>query len=796
MKRWVLGASVALVSAALLAFGAAAYLHTHQGLSAAEWREFSARTGTKVSFDAHGIPTVEAPSWPQVIEAQGYVVAAERMFHMDMLRRSASGELAELLGPDLVARDRGRRDEDWLGAAERAVGALPARERELVEAYTRGVNRFLKEHGAAAGSEYWLLRARPRPWTPRDTMLVFLMMCEQLSASAQREASEARWMEHLGADWFPFLFPEDHPWNQPYFGEPQRKGPALPGGRLPPAPIAPDELAALIAAPGEEEDTLGASNSWGWCRGRRCILANDPHLGATVPHLWFAMRLRVSAKDWAVGVAIPGIPSVILGMNPYLAWAFTNVGEDVDDYFVEDLSPDGKNYLKEVVAGEEKWAPVEERPYRIEVKGGAPVEGVARFTHRGPLAQRPHVEGWSSRMWLPLQPEMLRFTIGLPFARSWDEANVALDDFRVPAQNVLIADRRGQLGYRAGGTGLVRRARGRFPARAVGGEWAWFEDPSQRPRLHYYLRDGVRVSRSGGPTVTATAAVTSTVGGADLPRFLATANERIWVDQLGHAWAEDLRKERIRSVLSAAESFSAADASRLQLDTVSRYHRRLLEWVAEHSGADADAAPVLSRWKAWSGAAVDDPTTFTEALLIEKGLIDLCVGRVRRRFLPEAERDLPYTARLDSAWVLTAMDTPGGFTVFGFDEAELARALLARVRAQAGAPRYTVENRWQAQHPFARLPYVGRFFRVPEPEQPGWWTLVRVETPRYGASTRLVWDLGEPRNSTWSLPMGQSGHAGSTHFADLQPLFHAGKPLTVFAADEEWWFAPTEGGTE
>jgi penicillin amidase len=707
--------------------------------------------GAEIAMDANGIPTIEGPDWERVLAAQGFVHAANRMFHMDLLRRSASGRLSELFGPTTVDRDRSRREEDWIGVADRAFERLDPHQKKQIKAYTAGVNRFIREHEGRWGIEYVLLDLVPEPWLERDSVLVLLAMCDQLATGAPSEAEAELWRSKLTPEWFAFMFPDDHPWNEPLFGGTSARI-ELPEEKLPKRSI---DAAELAVAPHEPAETLGASNSWGWCGKTGCFLANDPHLGATVPHLWFAVRLRVSPKHWVVGVSIPGLPGVVLGMNPHLAWAFTNVGEDVDDYLLERV--DGDRYLASIEDGREIWKPIETKSFEISVRNGAPVKGTARFTHRGPLAPRPHLEGLYSRQWLPFQPGKLGFASRMNQATSWAEMNAALDSMLVPAQNVLILDRAGNLGYRASGSGIVRRVSGRRPQPALEGEWAGYQPASTRPRLLFYA------------TGTATTA-----------RFIATANQRMWIDEFGHRWTEDLRAHRIREMLSARDDFSRADMNAMQLDTKSEYHRRLIAWVAAR-------AAVPERWKKWSGVASEDPDTFTEATELDRTLVELCAGRVRERF---GLGDARYSARHDSGWVLTVLEQPGALEVFGLDEEEVAEKLVEKIGSVKRAP-YQVKNRWQAQHPFVgRLPLVGDLFRVEEHYQFGWKDVVRVEQPKYGASTRLVWDLADPKNSTWSLPVGQSGHVHSSHFADLQEAWSDARPMKVFDDDSEWWVAP------
>jgi penicillin amidase len=741
--RWAtrIGLLIALsiMGAALFAY----WTYQRQGLDPEEL----VHPGATITLDDRGIPTIEAEDYETLLEAQGFVTASERLFQMDLYRRAGSGRLAELFGPGVVPLDRTRREEDWLGTAVRAVTELDLASRAQLEAYARGVNRFINEHPDRWGIEYPILRTAPEVWQPHDSVLVLLQMCDQLATTARSEAETELWRQKLPPDWFAFLFPEDHPWNEPMFGGRGRPGPELPSKALAPGPVRTGELRSI-----ERRSTAG-SNSWAWCGGTGCFLANDPHLGHTVPALWYAVRLRQSATKWVAGVSIPGLPGVVLGMNPHLAWAFTNVGEDVDDYLLEEV--DGDRYVASVEDGQKTWRPIEERPYDIQVRGADPIRGVARFTHRGPLGPRDGLDGLYSRQWLPLKAGMIRYASRLTEAKSWDELNGALDDMAVPAQNVLMVDRDGNIGYRASGTGIVRRVTGRRPQPALEGEWIGFQDRSTRPRKLL--------------------ARTSTA-----PTFIGTANQRIWVDEFSHRWAEDLRHHRIREVLSSRTDFQPADMRALQLDTKSELHRRILSFLASNATGEDE---LRARWSGWDGVAATSPETFTDALEAERLLLETCIGRVRAAYgIPEGAK---YAARLDSAWVLTVLER-GSLDVFGLDTAEAATEIVRRV---AGAPRtpYTIENRWQAQHPFVgRVPLLGDRFRVDERPQVGHVSLVRSEAPKFGASTRLLWNLSSPLESTWALPVGQSGHLRSPHYRDLQADWFADRPMKVLDPRFTW----------
>lgn len=776
MRRWVFRILAILVVVSVVAFGLLHWLLGRQGAPLAGVE----RVGVSAEpLDGFGVPVIRGGDWAAIVEAQGFVVASERLFQMDLIRRFAGGRLSELFGRAALDADLRRHREDWSGVAGRAVEELPADERELCEAYAAGVNRFITRAEGHWSIEYALLRIEPEPWRCADTMLVLLSMIEQLTGAGEADAVRGAWKQALGERWFDFLFTQHHPWNEPIIGTTTRTV-VLPLDRpLPAEPLGADEghaaknstaretfagvpepfasQLALLAGGGTD---VPGSNSWAWCGTTGCYLANDPHLGYSVPQTWFALRLERSPEEWAVGVSLPGIPGIVLGMNRHLAWAFTNVGEDVDDLLLERLSENGASYLADVEDGREVWVPVRTVSSIIRVKDAEPVTVEAHFTHRGPIEDRPHT-GPSSRQWLAFQPGMLRLPSKLARAKDWTELNAALDDMKAPAQNVLMVDRAGNLGYRASGTGVKRRLDGQVPQPAIAGEWAGFEPPGARPRRFL--------------------AASST---ATTPRFIATANQRIWPSPFGHAWADDARHERIRRALAASDRFGPGDMQALQLDTESRFHRWLLDWVAARAKPESEEQRrLLETWRRFDGVATKDRATFTRALAVEDAAQKLLIDRVRKHRLAPRDADLPYRHRLWRAWLLTTLDTRDGTEVFGVDEAAFAQRLLEIAEKTRVEPDYAEQNAWLAQHPFAqRVPLIGPLFEISRMPQVGSAQVPRVEGPKFGASVRVVWSLSRPEDSRWSFPVGQSGHIGSPHYDDARAGWFAERWRPVFPA--------------
>ncbi len=751
--------SILLASLSLIAVGAFYLYAKRQGVPSSFWKDFKT---AKVVFDENGIPTVSSSSWQSLLEAQGYVVASERMWQMDLMRRKTRGRLSEWFGEKTLELDLSRHRQDWPGVLEKAYQSLPNDEKQDCADYAKGVNRFIKDFEGRWGVEYTLLGVKPEPWSCVDSLSVVLMMSESLTKYIDREAMQHRWFSSLPEDWREFLFPMDHPWNHPELkGDRAVKEIALP---IHPIKFS-DEDKKFFSHPFKKlhEHVSIGSNSWAVRDEKSYFLANDPHLAYSVPMIWYAIRLKLSDKNWVVGASLPGVPGVVIGMNPDIAWSFTTTNEDVDDLVEEKIDHEKNLYL----SSPSNWQPLKEKSFVVKVKDKNPVYGKARFTHRGPVVEIEDLPNRSfSRQWLALKPGILRLPIAkLNRASDWQSFNAALDEWKNPAQNVSYLDRKGNVGVRIIGTSVKRKASGRMIHLADKGEWLGFEPPSKRRRVYYPAGEKERV-------------------------YLPTANQRMWPDKWGNHWDDDSRHNRLRSLLGENKPYSHQAMSRAQSDTYSRYSKLVLAWVSKGLPTNVKKyQDLVMRWQAWDGFAESDEKTYSEAILIDRWLTEICLERVREKFLPHEPEDLKYWHPLRRAWLIRVMQEEDGLSVFGLKNAKVAQSLADRVLSRTSRLPYPLANRFQKQHPFVEaIPVIGQFFSVTEYPQWGSYTTVRLERPKYGPSTRLIWDLKNPANSTWSFPVGQSGHFTSPYYSNMQRDFFQDKPLKVFGDGGQWVF--------
>jgi penicillin amidase len=435
-----------------------------------------------VQRDVHGVPHIHAGSLDDLVFAQAFVTAEDRLFQMDTLRRHAAGELAEILGAALIPHDKQQRTLQIRAAADRAVAALPADQIHLLEVYAQGVNAAMAQQAAHLPIEFRLLGYQPAPWTPRDSVLVSLAMFQDLTdehaTKLDREALTAQLTAAGAADLIPDLYPvgswRDHP--------PANAAPDLtiPGPPIEEVPL--DESQARVARPNTgrpemEQLALGqagmgdcpacfpGSNNWvvsgAHTASGKPLLSNDMHLTATLPGIWYEADLEApmagSAEPLHVaGVSIPGLPLIVVGHNAHVAWGFTNLGADVQDIYIESVRGSGDAAEFQAVDG--SWQPVVHLPELIKVKHGKDVELDVTATRHGDAVTpilTPLLPGETRQLalrWVLYEPGVVQIpSLDIDSAHDWPSFLAAFAKFGGPAQNVVYADDQGHIGYHAAG---------------------------------------------------------------------------------------------------------------------------------------------------------------------------------------------------------------------------------------------------------------------------------------------------------------------------------------------------------
>lgn len=690
----------------------------------------------QVALDGRGVATIRAGSFQDAFRVQGYLAARERLFQMELQRRAADGLLSELFGPMALPLDRTHRVYGFHQAADAALPQLPEDEREALEAFADGVNAFIQSHPDRWGLEFKLLGTKPRPWTPADCLKGLLLMHEDLSSTWRAELrnealkvlpdNQRRALQPVATEWDQLIIPDfeapkldaellfqAQPLLQP------TKPPGLPG-----------DVLGLSARAGERDDSIG-SNAWVVSGSRtssgKPMLVNDPHLGLASPGIWLPLRIEIGER-LVEGVALPFLPGITLGRNQAIAWGFTNLGTDVQDLYREN--------------------PIGERIEDI------PVKGRAAERLRVPLGLHgPQVRPGYSLKWTALDPANLRMPMTkLIRATDWDSFNAACDGFLGPAQNIVYADAAGHIGYRA--TGLIPlRKKGNDGSLPVDGndpanDWQGFVSQTEMPRV---------LDPAKG--------------------YLVTANQRIlgtgFPYPVATRWASPVRAKRIAELIEAAGKLDHAGAEIIQMDVVSLEHRDFMNL----------AAPLLGgAWKSgfqgWNGAADAGSRRFLEAERLKNAFRGQLLNRVLRGTGWDADS---FNSDTGDALLREALKvdqeawTRGGLG--DKQEALLEAARQTRKQMGRGPKTWGESNRLDLQHPLGRAGGIlGWLFNPSRVVQSGANHTVRVAKPDFGQSMRFIVDWGNLDASTLVVPLGVSGHLGSSHRQDQLKEWLKGDP--------------------
>ncbi len=461
------------------------------------------RSAVMVTRDAQGVPSITAGNLHDALFAQGYVTASDRLWQMDALRRHGAGELAEILGSSMVEHDRRQRILQMRATADRALTQLPGDQRAELEAYAAGVNSYINGHRGALPVEFRLLGYKPAAWTPRDSLLILLVMFQDMSTRFPQKMDREALSRHLPADLLPDLYPvgswRDHPpaagdrsLSAPHAVElipldpsQARVGPATP----PDSGTGTRELLAASEALESTtacEDCRAGSNNWAVSGVRTAsgkpLLANDTHLNLLIPSAWYEMALRtttpVEAADVAAGnldasgFTLPGLPFVVIGRNAHVAWGVTNLGGDVQDVRVEHLRGTGAGTEFEQTEG--VWAPVEHHEERIRVRGGLDrMLDVETTTHvvGTESMETPIISGLYpsdprtlSLAWTAYAPRAVSVPLlGSNLAADGTALVQSFAGFGGPTLNLVWADTDGHIGYHAIGLVPVRGSLAKQP---------------------------------------------------------------------------------------------------------------------------------------------------------------------------------------------------------------------------------------------------------------------------------------------------------------------------------------------
>jgi len=781
--KWVRRAGWALAAVVLLAVLAAGggYLWLRTSLPQTSGTIALPNLAHRVTIarDADGIVTIRADNEAEAYYGLGFAHAQDRLFQMDLMRRLGAGRLSEVIGGATVDTDRLMRLFGLYRLAEAGLAAIPAEMRADLDAYAAGVNAYIDTHAGALPPEFYLLRYRPEPWRPADSLVWGKLMAFQLGTNWWDEMLRYRLARKLTPVQLGELWPLP-PGSD--MGPPEAQRPKDDRADLVPAMPALPWL----------QPSAGASNSF-VVDGRlsasgKPLLANDPHLGLQAPIQWYLVRIETPTLR-LVGATAPGVPLLIIGHNGHVAWSFTTTQADTQDLFREQtIAGDDAHYVTP-----QGPAAFEAHEETIKVRGTDDVRLTARQTRHGPVVSDLPSVKWEDKTqalalsWAALRTDDMTAValFRMNRAQNADELMTALADFDSPVQNVLYADTSGHIGFIAAGRVPMRKsvyAAGEMPAPGWmdAYDWAGFIPFASLPQI-------------AQPSTGWIATANNDIRPVDYFRFIAAK------------WDLPYRYNRIAELIEATPKHTPDSLAAIQLDTRSEAAAEVVPaLLAQLEGGpplSEPAATALTLLKNWNFQVTRDqpaPLIATAWLaelndrVLRAKLGDLFEDYAQRNFITVTS----LIAGADPSWCADAQ-APRPCAALVRDAFIAAVDKLAR--AYGGDP-----NRWQwgdahrarfTNLVLNQVPLLSLLLPAPIATDGDNFTVNRA-TPRtdfdsvdysdvHGAGLRAIFDLADLDRSRFIIAGGQSGNPLSEHYGDLVERWRDGRYIELRGAGTE-----------
>ena len=719
--------------------------------------------------DASGIPTITATNRVDLAYATGFVHGQDRFFQMDLTRRKAAGELAEIVGAAVVFLDKKSRLHRFRARAKQVLATLSSTEALILKAYTNGVNDGLSGLGAKP-FEYFLLGSDPRPWEQADSLLVvYSMFIELNDEAADRDIGRGLARNALPKPVFDWLFPVGTNWDAPLMGQP-RGALELPG---------PGEYSlrgmstASITLHEWPERLYPGSNNWavaGHLTGNgAAIVANDMHLGLTTPNVFYRARLQVrgEAPIDLNGVTLPGAPILVAGSNGHVAWSNTNsYGDWTDAVIVRQaeepdfyLTPDGP---KPIITHRET----------ILVKDQDPVVMEVRETIWGPLREEnPDADQLIAVRWIAHDTDGVN--LGHLDLETTPDAESAMDianGIGMPPQNFIVGDADGNIGWTIAGK-IPRRIGSQIPVDwSDSAGWAGWVPAEEYPRV--LNPESGRIWSANARVADGDALAILGDGGYDL----------------------GARAKQIRDGLYAIDQFSPQDMLAIQLDDRALFLERwrdLLLATLDLSAVAGNKERGLFRQlvEDWIPRATQESVGYR---LVREFRMEVHRRAIVMMFQPVleyyGEEYLEVSNQFEGPiWSLVSQKPAHILTDDYADWDDLLlQAVDENIKCYSANYLNGLENRtWgerntaAIRHPLSpAVPFLSRWIDMPADHLHGDSNMPLAQLPSFGASERFAVSPGDEENGYLHMPAGQSGHPLSDYYRKGHDDWVQGRPTS------------------
>lgn len=721
----------------------------------------------RVVYDDRLVPHLFAESEEDLFFLQGYVTAKHRLWQMEMQTRVAEGRLSEVIGPNLLQRDREMRRLGLKWGAQRSLALMMQhpQSRMILQQYSAGVNAYINSLDVRSMPlEYKLLDFHPEPWSPLKSVLLVKYMSNMLTGY-ETDFELSNLAKLYGMETLNQLFPEF----------PDSLDPVIPKGttypRSTPAHAKADSTItpalSALNLPLERPEPGYGSNNWAISGTRSAsgkpILCNDPHLGLNLPSIWYEIQLHAPGLD-VYGVSIPGAPCVIIGFNDNIAWGITNAAMDVKDWYsVRFRDKNRKEYLIDST-----WKPVRSLVERFAVRGEEPVYDTILFTEHGPVAYDDRFRPSPEKVNMALRWTAHDFSnVLLAFYqlnRATDYAGYAraLEQFDSPGQNFVFASASGDIAI---------RHNGRFVDRY--------------PQQGRFVLDGTRSDQLWR----------NYIPWSDIPQvknpergFVSSANQHPTDASYPYYYTgvyEYYRNRRLNDLLSKVDKAKPEDMMRIQTDNYNLCAAEVLPWLLQRlpemrfTAVQLEALKYLRNWTFFNETDAVAAVYFEEWYeRFRLSLWDEFQTDSRSMLIPGNFQTWDYLRRFPDSPFIDKQGTP---------ETETLPQLVVRSFADAVA---AVEQ-WKLKNPRKSLTWAHyknttvkhlsqqAAFSVDNVPIGGNAGILNATSHSKGASWRMVVVPGSDGEAWGVYPGGQSGNPGSPHYIDFVDEWAAGKYFSL-----------------
>ncbi|WP_163932334.1 penicillin acylase family protein [Paraferrimonas sp. SM1919] len=735
-----------------------------------------------IERDAQGLVALQATDLNDAVYGLGFVHAQERFFQMDLQRRRSAGRLAELFGKAAVDADKKVRLHYLQANATKAFSLLSAEQQHTLMRYSAGVNAGLAALKSAP-FEYTLLQVTPERWQASDSLLVVYSMFLLLNdETAEYDFSRTIVARHFGEQVLEFLSPIGNVYDATLDGSDKSVMPIIANLNLNQIKINEKQVV--------EEKAIDGSNNWAVAgslsKDGSAILADDMHLGISVPNTWFRAQLHYQDKS-IVGLSLPGIPGIVVGSNGHLAWGFTNSYGDWHDRIALELDENGSHYQTP-----QGWQPLGKMTHQIQVKGSDTVNYEVAMTQWGAAIENDD-GSWHALHWLAQYPKAVNLNLmDLMLAENVNQGISACNNAGMPPQNCVLADSQGNIGWTIAGL---------LPQR------------------------GSAVSNQVVPWQQADELWQGWLAKDHYPKIINPQNHRVWTANSrvvgGHMLKEigdggydiGARTRQIADGLLAKASFNEQQLLAIALDDralmLAKWHKMLMA-LLERRGLEGHEW--YAALESFSGhAAVNDygyslvrrfydnwrQDVYMALAIYAKSDSQVNLKKLHKQLLTLKQKE-------QALWLL-ATRQPADWLVANhktFDDWLLA--VLAQSAAELtdefgslDAATWGKQNIATIKHPLSDFMPLGlkQWFEYKvnmAPSQlPGDANMPRVQRPQHGASQRLVVSPGNEQQGILHMPAGQSGHPLAPYYGAGHKDWEQGLASPLLMGDVVWSLALT-----